>query len=482
MKAFERYRPLIDHWSDFCHISRQPLPTCIWTNTLRLSPARLAEILTADGLAFEPLSWAPGAFQLAADFKPGYHWAFLAGLYQIQEAVSLLPVLWLEPEPGQRILDLCAAPGNKTAQIAVKMGNRGTVVANDLNAGRLRAARQTQERLGLVNVTTTVADGGNYPPGAGVFDSVLVDVPCSCEGTSRKEPGVLERVSVGLSLKRSGGQKALLRKAVQLCKPGGRIVYSTCTYAPEENEVVVDAVLRQAGEGRLRLIPAQVTGLSTSPGLTEWQGRRLHPSLAGSMRVWPHQNNTGGFFIAVLQKSLDASPVAAPPADPVPSDTGVATLELETAAARFGLTLSDLAPFSLQLAGRRKLYLVNPDHQPPLEPQPDATGLLLMRTGERIPKLSTAAVQLLGNAARQNVIEVDLGQAQAYLHRQVINVSLDQAWRCPGSGFVLIRHRGFTLGVGMLEPDSTGGQVGSLFPKGWSPGSHAGAFKAAELG
>lgn len=470
MKPFERYRPLIDNWADFCEASRQPLPICLWTNTLRLAPAHLAEILRADGLAFEPLPWSPGAFQLAPDFKPGHHWAFLAGLYQVQEAVSLLPVPWLDPQPGRRILDLCAAPGNKTAQIAVSLGNRGTVVANDINTGRMRAARQTQERLGLINVTTTIADGGNYPPAAGSFDSVLVDVPCSCEGTSRKEPGVLDRVSLGLSLKRSGGQKALLRKAVQLCKPGGRIVYSTCTYAPEENELVVDAVLRQAGERTLQLVPAQVEGLVTSSGLTEWQGERLHPSLARAMRVWPHQNNTGGFFIAVLEKSLDAPSVAAPAAGLVSPEAGAVTAELGTAAARFGLSWSDLASYRLQVGGRRKLYLVNPDHRPPVDPQPDATGLLLMRTGDKIPKISTAAVQLLGAAARQNAIEVEAGQAQAYLHRQVIDVTLEQARNCTGSGFVLIRHQGFTLGVGSFEPDSAGGQVGSLFPKGWSPG------------
>lgn len=297
---FARYRSLVDDWDAFCDALARPLPTCIWTNTLRTTPRRLLEWLADDGLTPTPIPWYPGAYTLPDDAQPGARLPYAAGLYHIQEEVSLLPVVLLAPRPGERVLDLCAAPGGKTAQIAVALRNHGTVVANDRHAMRLGVVRATAERLGLLNVATTTYDAANYPGAAGVFDRVLADVPCSCEGTSRKHPGVLEQASPEASEAISGVQRAILRKAAQLCRPGGRIVYSTCTYAPEENEAVVDALLRE--DDRLRVVPAAVPGFAADPGLTEWRGARYDASLRHALRYWPHRHDTGGFFAAVLEK------------------------------------------------------------------------------------------------------------------------------------------------------------------------------------
>lgn len=383
----------------------------------------------------------------------------------------MLPVRFLDPQPGQRILDLCAAPGNKTAQIAVQMENRGTVVANDISAGRMRALRQVQERLGLLNISTTVYDGSNYPGGAGLFDRVLVDAPCSCEGTSRKEPSVLERVGPSISLKRSGGQRALLRKAVQLCKPGGRIVYATCTYAPEENEAVVDAILREQPEG-VRLVPARLDDFNTSEGLTEWAGQTFDPSLRRTMRVWPHQNDTGGFFIAVLERLDEGNNIVneTPPVTVTANHPPMPIDVLHQLTARFGLTAERLTPYRLFQQSKRRIYAVPPDHHPPAAPPPDAIGLLFMKTRLKYPKLSTAAAQAFGAAATQNYIDTDKTQIEAYVNRRTFSVSAEQTQACTGVGYVLVRHRGFTLGVGLYRPGEDGhGLVESMYPKGWSP-------------
>ncbi|MEM7346677.1 MAG: RsmB/NOP family class I SAM-dependent RNA methyltransferase [Chloroflexota bacterium] len=183
---FERYRPIVDDWHAFQDKILAPLPVCVWTNTLRLTPEALANFMAEDGLPFEQLGWYPQGFKLPAGIKPGNQWPYLAGLYHVQEEVSMMPVQMLDPQPGERVLDLCAAPGNKTAQIAIALENRGTVIANDINFGRLKALRQSIEWLGITNITTTVYDGGNYPREAGLFDKILVDAPCSCEGTSRR--------------------------------------------------------------------------------------------------------------------------------------------------------------------------------------------------------------------------------------------------------------------------------------------------------
>lgn len=474
MESLHRYRSLIDDWAAFEAILSRPLPTCIWTNSLRTTPEQLAAILTAEGIPFEPLAWYPGGFQLAPDFKPGRHWAFLAGLYHSQEAVSMLPVLLLDPRPGQRVLDLCAAPGNKTAQLALAMGNRGMVIANDINAGRMRAARQTIERLGLLNITTTNADGGNYPPAAGRFDRVLVDVPCTCEGTTRKAPKVVERIGEAISCKKSGSQKALLRKAVQLCKPGGRIVYATCTYAPEENELVVDAILRTYPS--VRVAAVEIAGLKTAAGITAWQGQALDGSLARCRRVWPHHNDTGGFFIAVLEKEghLDTQPER---------DTDGAfawqaqTLSPETerllqgALQRHGLGIDALEPNVFYQPGRWRVYLTNPDHRHLAAPDPEASGMVFLNTKSKFPKLSTAAAQWIGHAVTKNYVDLDERQTTAYLARRDVEISAAQSRRCTGTGYVVVRCRGFGLGMAVFYPAETGagGLLRSMFPKGWSP-------------
>ena len=474
--VFNRYQPIINNWETFCDILSQPLPTCVWTNTLRVTPLQLADIFAEDGVAVEPLPWLDGGFKLQEGFRPGRHWAYLVGLYQIQEEVSMLPVLLLDPQPGDRILDMCAAPGNKTAQISVKMDNKGTVAANDLSYGRMRAARQTLERLGLVNVSTAICNGTNYPKAAGLFDKVLVDGPCSCEGTSRKEPSILKRIGPDVSKKKSGLQRALLRKAVQLCKPGGKIVYSTCTYAPEENEMVVDAILSEYGPDKLQLVPAHIPHFAASEGVTEWNGQTLHSSLRGAMRVWPHQNDTGGFFIAVLERvdqesTFDNDVDTQQTAQTLFADTPIPADILPIISERFGIAPDVFSKYVLFKPGTRGAYLVNRENCPPTMPEPDAVGMLFMKTRVRYPKLSTAASMLLGPNATRNLIELDLRQTHAYLNRQTIGVSAEQARHCTGKGYVLLKHRGFVLGVGVFWPDedNQGGTVESMFPKGWSP-------------
>ncbi len=471
---FNRYQPIIHDWCAFTDALSRPLPTCIWANTLRITAVGLAEVLRRDGIEFEPLAWLPGGFKLPPQFQPSRHWAYLAGLYHVQEEVSLLPVTLLNPQPGERVLDLCAAPGGKTAQISVAMAQQGTVLANDINMNRMRAVRHAVERLGLANISTTVCNGANFPKAAGLFDRVLVDAPCSCEGTTRKTTGEMTGVGEAVSHKLSGVQRALLRRAVQLCRPGGRVVYATCTYAPEENEHVVDAIVREFGEAALRLLPVSLPNFTAEPGLTAWAGQRFHPSLRHALRVWPHQNDTGGFFVAVLEKQGDAAPPvdAAPP----PSFPALPPPLLAEVVGRYGIALDErvLLPFQ---SGRRRAYLVSAGHLPPAQPTPDATGLLLAKTAVKFPKLSTAAAMLLGATATRNFVDVDAAQARAYFNRQQFAVTAAQTESCLEPGYVLVRHQGFTLGVGVFFSEQR--LVASLFPKAWAPGAGNSEFLSA---
>lgn len=474
-EVMARYRPLfgqvVDDWDGFIDSLCRPLGTCIWSRPGRSDGAALAALLDARGVPSQPVPWlaaAPGtALMLPPGFKAGQHWWYCAGLAHAQEAVSQLPVLALDLRPGQRVLDLCAAPGGKTAQIALALGSRGTVLANDFAMDRIAALQGNLDRLGVVNVTTTRYDGGNYPAAAGPFDRVLVDAPCSSEGTLRRNSGLVAKLGAERSTRMAGRQRALLRKAVQLCRPGGRIVYSTCTFAPEENELVVAAILAEQ-DGWLRLLPAPVwadlPGFVSGAGVTHWQGRALPADLAGCLRVWPHVDDTGGFFIAVLEK--DAAAPGLP--EPEPSALALDDDDAEWCAglaAHYGIAEPITAQFRAHRQTRRGLHLAARDHAPPPAPHPEGSGLFVHRTNIRPPKLTTAGALLLGPQATRQVLDLDAAaERDAYLRRQTLKPSAARTAACrPGQ--VIVRHRGYPLGVAVLHRS---GELESLFPRKWS--------------
>jgi NOL1/NOP2/sun family putative RNA methylase len=214
----------------------------------------------------------------------------------------MIPPLLLDPKPDEKVLDLCAAPGSKTTQISQAMNNQGLVIANEPSLARVTSLRANCERLGAINVAITRYDGRRFP--GHQFDRILVDAPCSSEGTARKDLKVLNRCSLKRSLDLHVLQIGLLKRAVMLAKPGGTIIYSTCTYAPEENEAVVEKVLGQFRD-TVFLEQVSVPGLKGCPGLTDWNGSEFSDNLLRCTRYYPHQNDTGGFFVAKMVRKQE---------------------------------------------------------------------------------------------------------------------------------------------------------------------------------
>ena len=461
-RALARYRPLIDDWDAFVESASRPLPVCIWTNESRLTPQELVALLAEERIEAATLSWNAAAFRLGRIEGLGNRWWYQAGLCHGQEEVSMLPVACLAPQPGDRILDLCAAPGGKTSQLAQAVGPDGTVIANEISVSRLRALNGILDRLGLVNVTLTNHDGRRYPLEAGPFDRVLVDPPCSDQGTVRKNPKLLDRMPPHPPLGLTSRQKGLLRMAVRLCRPGGRIAYSTCTFSPEENEAVVDTVLRDDPASGLRLVEVRPAGLQASEGLTSWNGVPFDPSLRHALRVWPHQNDTGGFFVAVLEKG-DGPPV---------EETSTAIQRardgewMPYASERYEMPASIWKELLVHRRTSRGLHVTNRLQRAPVAPQLHAVGRLLVKDRIKYPKLTTAGALLLGGQARRNFVELTREQVQRYTSREIFSLEPGQDERCDGDGYVVVRHRGFALGTGYR--DTQRGELRSLFPRRWA--------------
>ena len=290
-----RYRAIVPDWDRFAGACSRALPTIVRTNTLRIDPLSLRKRLERQGVSVSALPWEPTLFEVDRPVGATVeHW--LGHLY-VQEAVQSLPVLALDPRPGEAVLDLCAAPGGKTTHIAARMSNIGPLVANEPSGRRQPALLSNVNRLGLLNVTNTGYRGEAFPLAAS-FDRILVDAPCSAEGTLRKERSLRGGASAGSIARLARLQKRLIVRAYDLLAPGGVLVYSTCTFAPEENEAVA-AHLLEARDARLT--PASLP-VDASPGLSSWKGVPFPAAVRGCARVYPHQLDSGGGFIARFER------------------------------------------------------------------------------------------------------------------------------------------------------------------------------------
>ena len=300
MDPLSRYDPLVDDPAAFHAACERPLPSIVRVNTIKTTPDRVRRAFEEADTAFEPVGWHEGLFRLGEDESPGNSWPFVHGWVYGQEEVSAVPALALDPQPGERVLDCCAAPGSKTTQLAARMDDRGLLVGNDNNLGRLSALRSNAERCGVSNIVVTRRDARNFslkPFSGKGFDRALVDAPCSCEGTVRKNPDAAESWSLDHVKGIAGVQKGVLGRSIEVTRPGGTVVYSTCTFAPEENE----AVLQHAIENHdCRLVGFDLP-LESTAGITEWKGEVFDESIRQAKRIYPHQNDTGGFFCAKLE-------------------------------------------------------------------------------------------------------------------------------------------------------------------------------------
>ena len=281
-------------------------PVTLRPNTLRATEEELLRQVRSAGMQTEPVAWCPQCHVLTKGTIRELQALPLAesgGMY-IQEASSMLAVHALQVEPEMRVLDMCAAPGSKTSQIAAMMQNQGMLVANDRSRKRLYRLREILKVQGATNVEILCGPGERLGQShADCFDRVLVDAPCSGEGRFRMNKSVrLSRWSMHEIQSLAKLQEQLLVAALRCVCVGGIVVYSTCTFAPEENECLLEQVLsRSSIDAEVVQIPKHLHSPTTTEPISQWNGKQLTKDTSGAIRIIPNSITTG-FFIACLKR------------------------------------------------------------------------------------------------------------------------------------------------------------------------------------
>lgn len=300
-KFVDRYKELLGkELKTFLEFCEKPLKDAVRVNRLKISKERLIRKLKAKGWTLKQIPWYQNGLWVERGRSDlGNTLEHFLGYYYVQGAASMIPPLILDPKPGEMILDLCAAPGSKTTQMAQLMKNKGVIVANDRYLYRILALRANLQRCGVINAIVTRMDGVRFKQVDQEFDKVLIDAPCSSEGTVRENPELIKKWNLNFIKRLSALQKKLIEAGFERLKENGVLVYSTCTLAPEENEAVIDHLVRNYDA---KIEEIKLKHLKARPGITGWEGKEFVKGMRKCWRIYPQDNDTEGFFIAKLRK------------------------------------------------------------------------------------------------------------------------------------------------------------------------------------
>jgi len=394
---------------------------------LRLNPLKG----DAPALPFmlDPVPWEKQGYYYDPEARPGLHPYHEAGVYYLQEASAMSAVALLDPQPGERICDLCAAPGGKTTQIAGRLDGKGFLLCNEINPKRAKILSRNMERMGVANALVTNEHPARlaekYP---GCFHRVLIDAPCSGEGMFRKEEAAVtdwSRETVEMCARR---QAEILHSGAALVAPGGRLVYSTCTFAPEENEETIENFLQTHPE----FSPEDIS----APWFT--------PVGTGMFRLWPHKLRGEGHFVAVLRKR-DGEPAdfSAEKPQKLPNEW-----------------LSFARDLAIELPEGKAVFFGQSLYWAPAE-MPEIRGVKVLRPGLELGELKKgrfepahALALWLRTAASTQNLSADDPRTAAYMRGETIPS------QC--RGWTLVQVDGYSLGWGK----SDGNMLKNHYPKG----------------
>ena len=469
-------------------LHRPPI-TGFRANTLKIAPDALRSRLPYD---LEPLPWTQSGFRIVepsetlsqdsdhAPSAPGKHVFHAAGLYYLQEPSAMAVAELLAPQPGETVLDLCAAPGGKTTHLAALMANSGLLLANETHPKRVWELAENLERWGVHNAVITNENPHRLADLLeGFFDKILVDAPCSGEGMFRKSEFARRDWSPALTETCSVRQSAILDSAASLLKPGGMMAYSTCTFNALENETTIARFLKR--HPAFEILPVQ-SSPGFSPGRPDWvDPRESLPELDRAIRIWPHLAPGEGHFVALLRRDRSDRPISA---SKTREKLSKGRVSIRDAGRRSpGSSLPHLLPEFLNFCQQNlpdsglfgpaeidRLRLAGTYLYLPPASLPDLAGLRVIHPGWWLGSLLSGkgsasvrfepshalAMGLQAEHARRCLdLPVDSPQLPAYLRGETLHWDGDDGW-------VLLVVDGFPLGWGK----SVSGLLKNYYPRG----------------
>lgn len=443
-KLFVRYKPIISDYENFISTLHRPLVQSFRVNTLKARSSDIS-LLTSDIKATR-LPFYEHGFALDRKMSLGNHPVHMLGLIYVQEIASMIPVLVLEPQPGEVILDLCAAPGSKTTQIAQAMRNSGLLVVNEVNSRRKQGLLQNIKRCGLLNEVVIGLRGQRidrvFPD---YFDRILIDAPCSAEGTVRKSKAVLFHWGLRNIERMARIQKGLIVSAFRALRPGGTMVYSTCTIAPEENEAVVAYLLERFPEADLMSI--SIPGVKLRPGISKWQVESFDERIRKCVRILPQDNDTAPFFIAKIAKmGLQKKRV---------DYLGKIEYERNVVAAlsrRFGIDDARFQGYAIfHVHDLNTAYIATPEVYSFREVRASRKGLEFGKMYGQDIKPDNDCIQIFGKQPERNVYEMTGGELRRFLKGETVKVNSLQGMT---KGFVVLSYKKLPIAIGRYNGET----------------------------
>lgn len=456
---FDRYAGFTD-LKLLKEFSEKPLRKCMRINTLKMDREDFTKYAIERRWELGEVPWCSDGFFIDREDRSeplGKDLLHMLGHTYIQEASSMLPVALLDPQPGERILDMAAAPGSKSTQIAARMQNTGVLVANDMQEARLHTLITALNRLGILNTIVTKKMGQWFSKHMTArFDRVLIDAPCTGQGTSRKDPSALQYCSEHSIGKNAKLQRELLESAIHAVKIGGRIVYSTCTLTPEENEEVVISMLKKF-EGKVEILDPRGLKIENEKLKIDQAiqdsfivQNNLQSSIFNLpfLRIWPQTYNTEGFFCAVLTKTG--------PTRDIEKHETVKMKEEWMPKARVQ-EIKDFIQerFGTQMIGEDEVLLQNNDRawitnhdclKFPLACPHRYIGLPFAKLLDRAPvRLDHDFVTLRGSGVKQNIIDLEDSQWETLIKGQDFDSDPEIL------GHILLRYKGICIGRGRAK-------------------------------
>ncbi|GLS84639.1 16S rRNA (cytosine(1407)-C(5))-methyltransferase RsmF [Paraferrimonas haliotis] len=438
LDSIEKILPSELSIDDFIDYSQRPLRRSIRVNTLAISVTDFVKRMQAQGWQLQAIPWCEQGFWVGPEDKLdaiGNTVEHLAGLFYIQEASSMLPVtaLFQSQRQPMMVLDMAAAPGSKTTQIAAQMNNQGLLVANEYSASRIKSLFANCQRLGIRNVALTHFSAnvfGQYLPET--FDSILLDAPCGGEGTIRKDPRALDNWSQAAIDEISALQRELIESAFQSLKVGGELVYSTCTLNEQENHQVCHH-LKQRFADAVEFVPLDGLFDGCDKALTE----------EGFLHVWPQLYDSEGFFIAKIRKTKAVDSKEARKAK-------IAKFPFQAATQKQRATLQQqLQPFNLAIPDSAAIYYRDGDYWWfPTEFEALIGKMRFSRAGIRVASEHKKGLNLHHDAAKAlfnrnaQAIELDVNDAGAFLMGRDVEQK-----NSADKGEKLVSYQGTTLGI-----------------------------------